>query len=76
MEQLNLGEWQTALMGETLVFSLLGKALYGELDKSWLDTLIREDVFAEPPFGAEQTEVVHGLELLRRWTAENSERRS
>ena len=69
----DLSACKSALIGEILVFSLLGKALYEELDKTWLDTLIREDMFAEIPFGAEQTEIQRGLELLRHWTKENRE---
>ena len=45
--------------------------LYKEPDGSWLATLIGEDVFADVPFGAEQTEGEHGLELLRLLTEEN-----
>ncbi|MFZ1043088.1 MAG: molecular chaperone TorD family protein [Anaerolineales bacterium] len=73
MAQSDLSKCKETLIGEVLVFSLLGKALYEELDKYWLDTLIREDMFAEIPFGEEQTEVQRGLELLRHWTTENRE---
>ena len=59
------------LTGEVLLFSLLGKALYGELDKVWLKTLIDEDVFAEVPFGEGQVETQRGLEMLQRWASEN-----
>lgn len=62
---------KTELMGEVLLFGLLGKILYGELDKAWLDSLIAEDVFGETPFGVEQAEIQHGLELLGRWSSEN-----
>ncbi len=71
MEQTNLDTWKTTLTGEALLFGLLGKVLYQDLDKAWLETLIHEDVFAEVPFGAEQTEVSRGLELLSRWSDEN-----
>lgn len=71
MEQANLNTWKTTLMGESLLFGLLGKVLYQDLDKAWLETLIHEDVFAEAPFGADQLEVKRGLELLSRWSDEN-----
>ena len=59
------------LTGEKLLFSLLGKILYIEIDKTWLQTLIDEDVFAETPFGESQVEVQKGLELLQKWSQEN-----
>lgn len=71
MDRAKLDTWKMNMMGEALLCGLLGKALYEEPDKNWLDTLICEDVFAEAPFGGEQAEVQLGLELLRRWTEEN-----
>lgn len=71
MEQTNLDTWKTMLTGEALLFGLLGKVLYQDWDKAWLETLLHEDVFAEVPFGVEQTEVSRGLELLSRWSDEN-----
>lgn len=71
MQDMDLETWKTELIGEALLFGLLGRILYGELDKEWLDSLIAEDVFGEAPFGAEQVEIQHGLELLRRWSTEN-----
>ena len=73
MEQADLNAWKTTLTGEVLLFGLLGKILYQDLDKAWLETLIHEDVFAEVPFGGEQTEVCRGLELLSRWSKENQD---
>ncbi len=67
----DMDSWKPSLMGETLLFGLLGKIFFEEIDKNWLETLISEDVFAESPLGSEQTDVQHGLELLQRWSAEN-----
>jgi len=67
----SLEERQTVLLGEALLCGLLGKALYQELDQPWLEGLIRDDVFAEAPFGAEQAEVQQGLQLLQQWAARN-----
>ena len=39
-------DWGTILTGEKLLFGLLGKILYAELDKPWLQSLIDEDVFS------------------------------
>jgi len=71
MDNQNPAEQKAALMGETLLCGLLGRILYGELDKTWLENLISEDVFTEAPFSAEQAETQRGIELLRRWMGEN-----
>ncbi len=67
----DLDEQKTSLLGEALLCGLLGKALYQELEQAWLEALIRDDVFAESPFGAEQAQIKQGLELLQRWEARN-----
>jgi TorA maturation chaperone TorD len=69
----NKEELSTTLIGEMLLFGLLGKVLYAQPDKSWLQSLIDEDVFAEVPFGGEQPDVVRGLELLAQWSAGSRE---
>lgn len=71
MQKMELETLKADVVGETLLFGLLGKILYAELDRSWLDSLIQDDVFAESPLGAEQPEIQHGLELLGRWSVEN-----
>lgn len=71
MPHLDLEILRTDLLGETLLFGLLGKALYAELDRAWLESLIADDVFGESPLGAEQPEIKYGLELLSRWSSEN-----
>ena len=65
-------DWATTLMGEKLLFGLLGKILYAEPDKVWLQSLIDEGVFDEVPFGAAQSETILGLEMLHKWSQENS----
>ena len=59
----------TTLVGEILLLGLLGKAFYNEPDRKWLEELITEQVFAEAPFGADQPEIIHGLEILQAWSA-------
>ncbi len=71
MAEINTDTWKSTLLGEVLLFGLLGKIFFNELDKAWLETLLSEDVFADAPLGVEQTEVQRGLELLQRWSAEN-----
>jgi putative dimethyl sulfoxide reductase chaperone len=67
-ETTSLDDLKTTLVGEVLFLGLLGKAFYNEPDRRWLDELIAEQVFAEAPFGAEQPEIVRGLEILHEWT--------
>jgi TorA maturation chaperone TorD len=60
------------LVGEVLLLGLLGRALYQEPDIEWLNNLVAEDVFSESPFGAEQIEIVRGLEILQKWSREQA----
>ncbi len=71
MRQADFDALEQNLIGEALLFGLLGKILYGDLDKTWLESLIGEDVFTETPWGTEQPEIQRGLELLGRWAIEN-----
>lgn len=61
-----------ALVGEVLLFSLLGRALYQEPDREWLNQLVSDEVFSESPFGAAQIEIVRGLEILQKWADEQA----
>ena len=71
MQAHTMNDLSSTILGESLLFGLLGKILYTDLDKTWLESLIREDVFSEAPFGAEQVEMQRGIELLQRWSNEN-----
>jgi TorA maturation chaperone TorD len=62
------GDITATLVGEVLLLGLLGKAFYEEPQREWLDGLIAEGIFAESPFGSEQPEMVHGLEILQQWS--------
>jgi TorA maturation chaperone TorD len=64
-------DWMPLLTGEALVCGLLGRLLYAEPDQAWLQTLAAEAVFDEIPFGAEQPEVLAGLELLQKWSRDH-----
>lgn len=59
------------LTGETLSLTFLGKVLYTEPLREWLEGLIAEQVFTEAPFGAEQAETRRGLEILQAWSESN-----
>lgn len=71
MQNMDLEALKTEFVGEALLFGLLGKILYSDLDRVWLDSLIADEVFNESPFGADQPEIRQGLELLGRWSTEN-----
>lgn len=71
MQENNISDMKANVLGESLLFGLLGKIIYADLDQAWLESLIHDEVFVEAPFGAEQVEVQRGIELLGRWTNEN-----
>jgi TorA maturation chaperone TorD len=71
MNSQNDKDWQATLLGEVLFFGLLGKVLYNELDRAWLQSLLDEDVFAEVPFGSDQPEIKKGLGLIQSWREKN-----
>lgn len=62
-------DWVSILTGETLVLGLLSKTLYPYPEKTWLQTLAHEDVFADIPLGEGQPDVQAGLTLLQTWSA-------
>lgn len=61
------------LTGEALFLSMLGRLLYAPLEKEWLQTLLREEVFSETPFGWERPEIAAGMTLLQGWAQEVGE---
>jgi putative dimethyl sulfoxide reductase chaperone len=72
VEETNKEMWKTALMGETLSLSMLGKTLYEDPNNEWLNSLIKENIFSDVPFGENHSEVKQGLKLLQDWTQRNS----
>ncbi len=60
--------WDDILAGEMLVFTLVGRAFYAVPDRAWLESLVRDDVFAESPFGGGQPATKAGLAALQSWT--------
>lgn len=63
-----MSAWIEILAGETLLFNLIGKAFYAGPDREWIDTLVKDDVFAESPFGGDQPDTKAGLTLLQAWS--------
>ena len=73
MKQDNEAMLKENLLGESLLFGLLGRALYNQPDKDWLNSFIEEDVFAEVPYSTEQAETKRGQELVQNWVLDNKE---
>lgn len=56
-------------MGEALLFGLLGKLLYSNPAREWLEPLAADNLFDEAPFAGEQESTQRALELLQDWAA-------
>ncbi len=63
-------DWVAQFEGQMLVCGMLAKMLYGAPDRDWLDTLVRDDLFAAAPLGGDLPEIATALTHLQRWTAE------
>ena len=63
--------WIDTLTAEALAFGLLGKALYIQPDGEWVQLLVDQAVFEEAPLGAEQPDVMAGLDALQTWAEVN-----
>jgi putative dimethyl sulfoxide reductase chaperone len=68
-----MSAWIEILAGEMLLFNLIGKAFYAGPDRGWLDSLVKDDVFAESPFGGQQADTKAGLALLQTWSRANAD---
>lgn len=64
-------ERRTLLLGETLLFGLLGRLFYENPNKEWLQSLIAEDVFDDVPYGEAQEEMTLGLNILKKWAGQH-----
>jgi TorA maturation chaperone TorD len=62
----------TTLLGEALLFNVLGKLIYKLPDRAWLQSLSEDEVFSESPFGMHQPEVEKGLALVTQWLAKSN----
>lgn len=72
MKQNDEAELKEMLLGESLLFGLLGRALYNQPDKNWLNSLITKDVFSEVPFSTDRPETKRGQELMQNWVRINA----
>ena len=70
MNQPKLSE--ETFLSSSVLFGVLGKMLYQELGREELDQILKDQLFAEVPFGEEQEETKRGIALLSKWTEENS----
>lgn len=66
MNQVN-EDMKEILLGESLFFGLLGRVLYNQPDKIWLNSMIEEEVFGEVPYSGDQAETKLGMELFQNW---------
>ncbi len=69
-DQMAAEAWTEKLLGQYLLFGLLGKLLYSNPDKVLLNPVIEGDLFDEAPFATEIPEVVEGLSLLQQWSVQ------
>jgi TorA maturation chaperone TorD len=68
---INTDQWKINLLGETLLFSVLSKALQSNPDKAWLQSLVEQDIFSESPLDGTCPELESGLIHLQSWSREN-----
>lgn len=66
-EKYTADEWFSLLVGESLLFDLLGRILYTNPTRTWLEPLVTEGIFEDIPFANQQDDVIHGLDLLAAW---------
>lgn len=56
-------------MGATLLFGLLGRVLYANPSRNWLNPLLDDDLFDSVPFAGDQSDTTQGLVTLAKWTS-------
>jgi TorA maturation chaperone TorD len=61
------------LLAASLLFGVLGKTLYRELETEDLDQLIETQVFTEVPLGGDEADSKSALLALTLWTEENAD---
>lgn len=66
-EEMTQEAWAEQLLGQYLLFGLLGKLLYSNPNSALLKPVIEGDLFDEAPFASDNPEVVAGLSLLQEW---------
>lgn len=58
-------DWKPVLVGEILLYRTLGMLLYQFPERDEIHNLLRQDIFSEVPFDADQPDLEKGLELLQ-----------
>ena len=64
-------DWQSVLLGESLLLGVLSKAIQNVPDRQWLQTLVDEDVFSELPLDGTCQELQDGFATLKSWSEAN-----
>jgi len=67
-------DWQETLTGEMLLLNMLGRIFYTyptNDERTWLQSLIDQDIFSEAPFASEQEQTNIGLKLLQDWAGQD-----
>jgi len=62
---------KAVLVGQSLMFGLLGKITYTYPDQDLMEVIMEEDLFAEAPFGNGQEQTQKGLALVNEWLDEH-----
>jgi TorA maturation chaperone TorD len=63
-------DWPETLTGEMLLLNMLGRIFYTyptNAERTWLQSLIDQDIFSDVPFAAEKGQTIAGLKLLQNW---------
>jgi putative dimethyl sulfoxide reductase chaperone len=63
-------DWQETLTGEMLLLGILGRIFYtypNNEERTWLQSLIDEEIFSEAPFAIGRDETTAGLKFLQKW---------
>lgn len=60
--------WKDILMGEMLLLGVLGRLAQKDPERDWLQSVIAEDVFSEPPLESDHPDLVAGLQGLQAWS--------
>lgn len=64
---------QETLTGEMLLLNMLGRIFYTyptNDERTWLQSLIDQDIFSEAPFAGDKNETKAGLKLLQNWAGQ------
>ena len=69
IEKFSIDVRSSVLLGEMLLFEMLGRVLKANPSRAWLEPLIQDALFDNVPFAENQDDTLQGLALLARWVA-------